>query len=107
MWGKVLVLEKLGLCLSLGFCLGLLGCLNNMKNFTSAEGCLFVSRSVIVEIEDFASGSVFASGSYHLDFATQDQLVFTLVQLGDAFLLPQASVHPEAFLYPLGMRLRI
>ena len=70
MWGKVLVLEKLGLCLSLGFCLGLLGCLNNMKNFTSAGGCLFVSRSVIEEIEDFASGSVFASGSSHLDFAT-------------------------------------
>ena len=50
MWGKVLVLEKLGLCLSLGFCLGLLGCLNNMKNFTSAGGCLFVAMSVIEEI---------------------------------------------------------
>ena len=47
----------------LGFCLGLLGCLNNMKNFTSAGGCLFVSGSVIEEIEDFASGSVLASGS--------------------------------------------
>ena len=69
MWGKVLELEKLGLCLNLGFCLGLLGCLN-MKNFISAGGCLFVSGSVIEEIEDLASGSVFASGSSHLDFAT-------------------------------------
>ena len=69
MWGKVLVLEKLGLCLSLGFCLGLLGCLNT-KNFISAGGCLFVSGSVIEEIEDFAFGSAFASGSSHLDFAT-------------------------------------
>ena len=66
-----------------------------------------------MEIEDLASGSVFASGSSHLDFATQDQIVFTLLPLGDAFLLPQASVHPEAFLLPvacllpLGMRLRI
>lgn len=53
----------------LGFCLGLLGCLN-MKNFISAGGCLFVSGSVIEEIKDFASGSAFASGSSHLDFAT-------------------------------------
>ena len=49
MWGKVLELEKLGLCLNLGFCLGLLGCLN-MKNFTSAWGCLFASGSVALEI---------------------------------------------------------
>ena len=50
----------------LGFCLGLLGCLNNMKKyFTSAGGCLFVSGSVIEEIEDLASGSIFASGSSH------------------------------------------
>ena len=71
MWGKALVLEKIRIMfVCLGFCLGLLGCLNNMKNFTSAGGCLFVSGSVIEEIEDFASGSVFASGSSHLDFAT-------------------------------------
>ena len=63
MWGKVLELEKLGLCLNLGFCLGLLGCLN-MKNFISAGGCLFVSGSVIEEIKDFASGSVLASRSF-------------------------------------------
>ena len=66
----------------LGFCLGLLCCLNNMKNFTSAGGCLFVSGSVIEEIEDLASGSIFASGSSHLDFATQDQIAFTLLPLG-------------------------
>ena len=29
-----------------------------------------------MEIEEFASGSVFASGRSHLDFATQDQIVF-------------------------------
>ena len=63
------------------------------------------------EIEDLSSGSIFASGSSHLDFATQDQIVFTLLPLGDSFLLPQVSVHPEAvllpvaLLYPLGMRL--
>ena len=41
-----------------------------MKNFISAGGCLFVSGSVIEEIKDFASGSAFASGSSHFDFAT-------------------------------------
>ena len=41
-----------------------------MKNFISAGGCLFVSGSVIEEIEDFAFGSAFASGSSHFDFAT-------------------------------------
>ena len=67
--GEDVRIKKLGLCLNLGFCLGLLGCLN-MKNFISAGGCLFVSGSVIEEIEDFAFGSAFASGSSHLDFAT-------------------------------------
>ena len=51
--------------------------------------------------------------AFHLDFATQDQIEFTLLPLGDEFLLSQVPVHPEAFLLPvayllpLGMRLRI
>ena len=66
-----------------------------------------------MEIKDFASGSVLASRSSHLDFATQDQIEFTLLPLGDEFLLSQVPVHPEAillpvaYLLPLGMRLRI
>ena len=60
-----------------------------------------------MEIEDLASGSVFASKSSHLDFATQDQIVFTLLPLWDAFLLPQASVHPEAFLLPVALLLPV
>ena len=51
--------------------------------------------------------------AFHLDFATQDQIEFTLLPLGDEFLLSQVPVHPEAFLLPvacllpLGKRLRI
>ena len=49
--------------------------------------------------------------AFHLDFATQDQIEFTLLPLGDEFLLSLVPVHPEAILlpvallYPLGMRL--
>ena len=49
--------------------------------------------------------------AFHLDFATQDQIEFTLLPLGDEFLLSLVPVHPEAILLPvasllpLGVRL--
>ena len=76
-------------------------------------GDAYLLKEVSLGNIGFASGSVFASGSSHLDFATQDQIEFTLLPLGDEFLLSQVPVHPEAFLLPvaflfsLGMRLRI
>ena len=42
-----------------------------MKNISLVlEDAYLLKESVIVEIEDLASGSIFASGSSHLDFAT-------------------------------------
>ena len=39
--------------------------------------------------------------AFHLDFATQDQIEFTLLPLGDEFLLSLVPVYPEAMLLPV------
>ena len=76
-------------------------------------GDAYLLKEVSLGNIGFAFGSVFASGSYHLDFATQDQIVFILLPLGDEVHCAQVSMHPEAILLPvvcllpLGMRIRI
>ena len=52
-----------------------------------------------MEIEEFASGSVFASGRSHLDFATQDQMVFILLPLGDKFIVHKRQCIRKQFCF--------
>ena len=46
-------------------------------------GDAYLLKEVSLGNIGFASGSVFASGSYHLDFATQDQIVFIFASARD------------------------